>query len=261
MHQCAHDLLITTMQGTSTYDRGITFAVDSNGNQNAGWRLGKWHSGNGRSASLLAVDGQIFAKGGYTDEYDYYANDYSSYYNDGTANWSGDSGYGWHKPSIVASSAIQIQSGNTTTNSRKPQIQFHQYGYGGPKIEYDGPNDILRFSGSTSRLDWVEFNTGGQSSGLRINYDQVYSRSRPLQLQYSSGQNTYINGASGGSVGIGRTSASYRLHVSGDIYADGGWLRTNGSRGWYNESYGGGMYMKIPLMLEYITIRDYITRK
>ena len=140
----AHDLLISTMQGTSATDRGITFGVDTSGAGTGGWRLGKWHSGNSRASSLLAIDGTLVAKGGNTDEYDYYANDYSSYYNDGQPNWAGDSGAGWHKPSIVASSAIQIQSGNGGTNSRKPQIQFHQYGYGGPAIEYDGPNKKLQ---------------------------------------------------------------------------------------------------------------------
>jgi len=45
------------------------------------------------------------------------------------------------------------------------------------------------------------------------------------------------------SVGIGTTGPSYKLHVMGDIYADGGWLRTSGSAGWYSESYGGGWYM------------------
>ena len=215
----AHDLLISTMQGTSATDRGITFAVDTSGAGTGGWRLGKWHSGNGRTASLLAVDGQIFAKGGYTDEYDYYANDYSQYYNDGQAHWVGDSGQ-FNKPSIVASTALQIQSGNGGTNSRKPQIQFHQYGYGGPKIEYDGPADILRFQGSSSRLDWVEFNTSGVTNGLRINYDQVYSPARALQIQYSTGQNTYINAGSGGNVGIGSASAAERLHVHGNVRAN-----------------------------------------
>jgi len=42
-----------------------------------------------------------------------------------------------------------------------------------------------------------------------------------------------------------RTSnnTGYAVTCEGDFYCKNGWLRTDGNRGWYNESYGGGWYM------------------
>jgi hypothetical protein len=72
-----------------------------------------------------------------------------------------------------------------------------------------------------------------------------------MYLNYGSGGFNIRNNSSvstmfmtaGGNVGIGTTRPGYKLHVMGDIYANGGWLRTSGSAGWYSESYGGGWYM------------------
>jgi hypothetical protein len=58
------------------------------------------------------------------------------------------------------------------------------------------------------------------------------------------------NGASKGikvnNVGVGINGAphsSYALRVAGDAIVDGGFIRTVGSTGWYNETYAGGWYM------------------
>jgi hypothetical protein len=218
----AHDLLISTMQSSADTYRGITFATDNTGNQNSGWRLGKWFSGENQAQSRLIVDGQIFAKAGNTDEQDFYGNHYDTYR--GTAGWPGDTSAGWHTPSIVASSALQIQSGTSATNSRKPQIQFHQYGYGGPAIEYDGPNKTLWIgdinSSSGDRLNYVKFRMGNVNKGLYMNHDQIWREEGPLHLQHTSGHNTYINCSAGGNVGIGADSAADKLEVHGNVRAN-----------------------------------------
>ena len=50
----------------------------------------------------------------------------------------------------------------------------------------------------------------------------------------------------GNKLGIGNFSAAdpdYKLHVKGDIYANGGWVRVSGNDGLYFETHGGGWYM------------------
>lgn len=52
---------------------------------------------------------------------------------------------------------------------------------------------------------------------------------------------TYLTVSSGGNLGIGTETPTYKLDVNGDLIA--GWVRTRGDTGWYSESYGGGWYM------------------
>jgi DNA-binding transcriptional MerR regulator len=47
----------------------------------------------------------------------------------------------------------------------------------------------------------------------------------------------------GGNIGVGTTTPTYKMHVLGDIYANGGWMRVSGNNGLYFESWGGGFYM------------------
>ena len=46
-----------------------------------------------------------------------------------------------------------------------------------------------------------------------------------------------------GNVGIGNNDPQWKLHVAGDIMADGGYLRVSGDNGVYWQDHGGGFYM------------------
>ncbi len=91
-----------------------------------------------------------------------------------------------------------------------------------PKNGYYG----LLFGQSTSNPNLM-FDSAGNGG--------IYYENPGTWLMYTNASNKYI--------GIGTTGPGYKLHVVGDIYANGGWLRTSGSAGWYSETYGGGWYM------------------
>lgn len=59
----------------------------------------------------------------------------------------------------------------------------------------------------------------------------------------NNGSGTTMFMTNGNSVGIGTTGPAYKLHVTGDIYADGGWFRVSGNQGYYFETHGGGWQM------------------
>lgn len=217
----AHDLLITTMQATSTCDRGITFAVDTSGAGTTGYRLGKWHSSNEQHSSKLTIDGGLHVRGGDMANYDYYADDYSSYWDNqgGQAYWGGDSG--WIDPSITAGNAIQIQAGNNATHASNPALQFHQYGYGGIQMRYDGPNDYFHIeSTGSSRFDWMRVKTdhgyiefGPANTGHAHIYTDRSNFYFNKKLIVNGGTTLDTNSITTTSLGVGTTSIDSALTV------------------------------------------------
>ena len=216
----AHDLLITTMQATSTCDRGITFAVDNGGAGTSGYRLGKWHSSDEQHSSKLTVDGGLHVRGGDMANFDYYADDYSTYWDNqgGQAYWGGDTG--WIDPSITAGNAIQIQAGNTTTNTNNPALQFHQYGYGGVQFRYDGPNDVMHLeSTGTNRFDYFQVKTDHgyfQMGAMNTSHVHLYTdrasfySNKPILVNGTTltGLQTSVSGSSGSCTGNAATASA-----------------------------------------------------
>lgn len=104
---------------------------------------------------------------------------------------------------------------------------------------YDDAAIRLQTRSGSNYKDWNIWNNR-QDGKLYFSYWQASSHSNSNENDYGTLRMVLQNN---GNLGIGRTSASYRVHASGDIYADGGWLRVSGQRGLYFQSYGGGFYM------------------
>lgn len=51
-------------------------------------------------------------------------------------------------------------------------------------------------------------------------------------------------GTKRGFVFLNNRSVKCHINGNGDLYLNGGWLRTYGSRGWYSQTYGGGWFMQ-----------------
>ena len=67
------------------------------------------------------------------------------------------------------------------------------------------------------------------------------------RLDGQSDYNMYFRMTSGtkrGFVFLNNRSVKCHINGSGDLYLNGGWLRTYGSRGWYSQTYGGGWFMQ-----------------
>ncbi|HEX8208791.1 MAG TPA: shufflon system plasmid conjugative transfer pilus tip adhesin PilV [Longimicrobium sp.] len=63
-------------------------------------------------------------------------------------------------------------------------------------------------------------------------------------IRRPDGAALYLQAGVPGAVNIGDPASLYKLNVQGDVYAQGGWLRTNGIHGWYNQTHGGGINME-----------------
>ena len=100
--------------------------------------------------------------------------------------------------------------------------------------------EVLKSNGAAAAPAWGTDNTGsgtvtGSGAATRVAF---WSSASAL----SSNANLYWDNTNS-RLGIGTASPSYSIHTTGDIYANGGWMRVSGNNGYYFETHGGGWYM------------------
>ena len=213
--------------GASANGQEWSFDITRNGHTGTYWHV--WDSSLSTMLAVYPDNGRVYAPyklavGGINDSYTLYVN--------GTSHLNGRL--------LLASNWRSLDTSQTASSTTKLYFGTHSHN----KID-SGTYYIPWFGGREYVNGYGYGNTwtsGLYISGSDINANQVgYYLATCWDDAAAPAQ--YWSFTRGGLMGMGTLTPSYKLHVIGDIYANGGWLRTSGNAGWYSETYGGGWYM------------------
>jgi len=156
-----------------------------------------------------------------------------------------------------ATSTLHLYSNNTETMTLKstyvgigtnnPLSALHVMGnkatspsVKGIHMGEGGANDfsIEICAASSSNNSYIDFTYPNQDFRGRI----LYSHSNDTMVLCTA-TSERIRIDSSGNVGIANASPSYKLDISGSVYCTD-WFRSGGATGWYNQTYGKGVYVK-----------------
>jgi hypothetical protein len=197
----------------------------------------------------LHVMGDVYANGGWLR-----ASGNNGFY---CETWGG----GWHMTDTTWMRSYNNKSVYTPGNFRADGNL--QYGggdrtisnptgdYGSLQTNGTGNNN---WEGFSIRGDYVFMSADGNQCGIfnDVNNDWIFyfdradNNNRWCRLHWNGGERLTTNSLGvfiNGRLGVGTGSPSYAIHTTGDVYANGGWMRVSGNAGYYFESWGGGWNM------------------
>lgn len=102
----------------------------------------------------------------------------------------------------------------------------------------DTNSPSISLKGWVTDTNWaaVESNRGHLLLGHGSNTGGIYLRSN------STATTVYIGANTQNTLAVGYSGSAYTVTISGEAYCDS-WWRSTGATGWYNQTYGGGIYM------------------